>query len=127
MPEGRNPSARGAWPLLIFGKQRPPIAIGTKFPTYLARHPRKVTWLVHQHRAAYELAGTPYSDFTHDERDVALRERLIALDTGALSESRTVQYFENDRESASALQRTDRDAAVPSAAPGRAPQEWSCR
>src|SRR5688500_3452218 len=34
------------------------LAIGTKFPTYFVRHPNKVVWLVHQHRAAYELIGT---------------------------------------------------------------------
>ena len=80
-----------AWQLLDLSESngRPiDLLIGTKFPTYLARHPRKVTWLVHQHRGAYELVGTPYSDFGHNEYDVALRERLIALDTAALGESR---------------------------------------
>ena len=43
---------------------------------------------IHQHRAAYELAGTPFSDFAHTEDDVALRERLIALDTAMLGECR---------------------------------------
>lgn len=60
--------------------------IATKFPTYFARHPRKVLWLVHQHRAAYELAGTRYSDFSHTARDVALRRRLIDADTRMLQE-----------------------------------------
>ena len=60
--------------------------IGTKFPSYFARHPRKVSWLVHQHRAAYELAGTIYSDFGHDERDVGLKEKLLALDEQMLGE-----------------------------------------
>jgi glycosyltransferase involved in cell wall biosynthesis len=50
------------------------------------RHPHKVAWLIHQHRAAYELAGTAFSDFEHTEQDVALRERLIALDTAMLGE-----------------------------------------
>ena len=58
--------------------------IATKFPTYFARHPAKVAWLVHQHRAAYELCGTPFSDFEHTERDVGLRKRLIELDTQML-------------------------------------------
>jgi glycosyltransferase involved in cell wall biosynthesis len=62
------------------------LVIATKFPTYLVRHPRKVCWLVHQHRAAYELAATPYSDFAHDELDVALRDRLMAIDERALGE-----------------------------------------
>lgn len=82
-----------AWRLLDLSESngRPiDLLIGTKFPTYVARHPRKVTWLVHQHRAAYELTDTPYSDFTHDERDLALREKLIALDTQALGECRAL-------------------------------------
>jgi glycosyltransferase involved in cell wall biosynthesis len=67
------------------------LLIATKFPTYLARHPRKVCWLVHQHRAAYELTSTPYSDFRDDELDVALRDRLMAIDERALSEC-TARY-----------------------------------
>jgi glycosyltransferase involved in cell wall biosynthesis len=62
------------------------VVIATKFPTYFARHPRKVLWLVHQHRAAYELAGTRFSDFSHAARDVALRRRLIETDTRMLRE-----------------------------------------
>jgi glycosyltransferase involved in cell wall biosynthesis len=78
-----------AWRLidLTTALERPVDAvIATKFPTYFVRHPAKVTWLVHQHRAAYELCGTPFSDFEHTERDVALRKRLIDLDTEMLAE-----------------------------------------
>jgi glycosyltransferase involved in cell wall biosynthesis len=83
----------GAWRLLDLSESngRPiDLLVGTKFPTYFARHPRKVTWLVHQHRAAYELVGTPYSDLDHDEHDLALRDRLIALDTVMLGECRGI-------------------------------------
>jgi len=66
------------------------LLIATKFPSYFARHPRKVVWLVHQHRAAYELVDTPYSDFGHHEFDVALRDRLIALDHQMLGECRAI-------------------------------------
>ena len=31
------------------------LVIGLKFPAYLVPHPRKVLWILHQHRAAYEL------------------------------------------------------------------------
>ncbi|MCC7126346.1 MAG: glycosyltransferase family 4 protein [Acidobacteria bacterium] len=78
-----------AWRLLDLteSNSRPvDLVIGTKFPSYFVRHPRKVCWLVHQHRAAYELAGTAYSDFGHDEKDVALRDRLLALDEQMLGE-----------------------------------------
>ena len=62
------------------------LAIATKFPTYFVRHPAKVAWLVHQYRAAYELCGTHFSSFEHDERDVGLRKRLIELDSRMLGE-----------------------------------------
>ena len=80
-----------AWRLLDLSESngRPiDLVIGTRFPTYFVRHPNKVAWLIHQHRAAYELAGTPFSDFSHVENDVALRERLVALDTEMLGECR---------------------------------------
>ena len=53
------------------------LVIGTKFPSYFARHDRKVAWLIHQYRAAYELCGTEFSDFDHLEGDVALRASLL--------------------------------------------------
>jgi len=62
--------------------------ITTKFPNYFVRHPNKVTWLLHQYRAIYDLCDTPLSDFTHSEPDVRLRDRLIALDTEVLAESK---------------------------------------
>ena len=64
------------------------LVIATKFPSYFARHPNKVAWLVHQHRAAYELCGTEYSDFAHADLDVGLRRTLIPLDTRMLGECR---------------------------------------
>jgi glycosyltransferase involved in cell wall biosynthesis len=77
------------WRLLDLSEasQRPiDLVIPTKFPTYFVRHPMKVAWLVHQHRAAYELCGTPFSDFEHTEADVGLRKRLLDLDTAMLRE-----------------------------------------
>ena len=78
-----------AWRLLDLSESngRPiDLVIATKFPTYFVRHPRKVCWLVHQHRAAYELCGTEYSDFGHEEIDVGLRDRLMSLDEEMLGE-----------------------------------------
>jgi glycosyltransferase involved in cell wall biosynthesis len=77
------------------------LVIASKFPTYFARHPRKVAWLIHQYRAAYELCGTPYSDFSHVESDVGLRDRLIRLDTEMLRECRAI--FTNARNTAGRL------------------------
>ena len=38
------------------------VVIPVNFPAYYARHPRKVLWLAHQHRAAYDGLGQPWSD-----------------------------------------------------------------
>jgi len=93
-----------AWRMLDISEsngQRIDLAIGTKFPTYFARHPNKIAWVFHQYRAIYDLCGTPYSEFTHDTADVRLRDRLIELDTGALRESRAI--FSNARNTAARL------------------------
>lgn len=87
------------------------LAIGTKFPSYFVRHPRKVAWLIHQYRAAYELVGTPYSDFAHVEGDVGLRERLITLDRQMLGECARV--FSNARNTADRLARYNGLTAEP--------------
>jgi glycosyltransferase involved in cell wall biosynthesis len=93
-----------AWRLLDLSESngRPvDLVIASKFPTYFARHPNKVAWLIHQYRAAYELCGTEYSDFAHTELDVGLRDTLMRLDTEMLGECRAV--FANARNTASRL------------------------
>ncbi|HET9370443.1 MAG TPA: glycosyltransferase family 4 protein [Vicinamibacterales bacterium] len=95
-----------AWRLLDLSESngRPiDLVIATKFPTYFVRHANKVAWLIHQYRAAYELAGTAFSDFDHDPDDVALRERLIALDTAMLGECR--RLFANAANTAGRVER----------------------
>lgn len=62
------------------------VLIATRFPTWFARHPRKVVWLIHQHRPAYDLHGTPYSDFADTEEDTKLRAELTALDSNMFAE-----------------------------------------
>src|SRR3977135_3745633 len=83
--------------------ERIDLVVATKFPTYFVRHPNKVTWLFHQYRAIYDLCGTPYSEFDHTEGDVALRDRLIALDNNVLGES--ARLFANARNTAARLAR----------------------
>ena len=85
--------------------------VATKFPTYFVRHPAKVAWLVHQHRAAYELCGTPFSDFEHTERDVGVRKRLIELDTQMLGECRGL--FSIARTVSARVQKYNQLAATP--------------
>jgi glycosyltransferase involved in cell wall biosynthesis len=95
-----------AWRLLDLSSsngQPIDLLIATRFPTYFARHPRKVAWVIHQHRAAYELCATPYSEFGHTEADVGLRRRLFELDARMLGECRHV--FANSANTARRMQR----------------------
>ena len=103
-----------AWRLIDLSEsngERIDAVIATKFPTYFVRHPNKVTWLFHQYRAIYDLCGTPYSEFGHTERDVRLRDTLMALDNDALAES--TRLFANARNTASRLARYNGLAAEP--------------
>jgi glycosyltransferase involved in cell wall biosynthesis len=103
-----------AWRLLDLSESngRPvDLVIASKFPTYFVRHPHKVAWLIHQYRAAYELCGTVYSDFTHTELDVGLRDTLIRLDTEMLGECHAV--FTNARNTAARLQKFNGLTATP--------------
>jgi glycosyltransferase involved in cell wall biosynthesis len=91
--------------------------IASKFPSYFVRHPHKVAWLIHQYRAAYELCGTEYSDFSHTDLDVGLRDKLIALDTEMLGECRAI--FTNARNTAARLKKFNGLDAVPLYHPSR--------
>jgi len=95
-----------AWRLLDLSESNgTPIdlVIATKFPSYFARHPNKVAWLIHQYRAAYELCGTVYSDFAHVDLDVGLRRTLLDLDTTMLGECR--RLFTNAGNTASRVEK----------------------
>jgi glycosyltransferase involved in cell wall biosynthesis len=62
------------------------LVIPTKFPSFLVRHPRKVCWLFHQHREAYDLYGTEYCSFTDSEADEEVRRAIHRMDSVALAE-----------------------------------------
>jgi glycosyltransferase involved in cell wall biosynthesis len=66
------------------------VAICTKFPSYVVRHPCKVTWLVHQFRQAYDWFGTPFSDLTNSPEDARIRRLITEMDTRTLSESKRI-------------------------------------
>ncbi|MEO5760915.1 MAG: glycosyltransferase family 4 protein [Vicinamibacteria bacterium] len=76
------------------------LVIPTKFPTFLAEHPRKVAWIFHQHREVYDLFGTEYCSFTHSKEHTEIKSTLHALDTKSLSECRdrfTISRTVSDR------------------------------
>src|SRR5689334_9089337 len=64
--------------------------IATKFPSYAVRHPRKVVWLLHQFRQAWDLDRTELGQFSESAEDRALRRKVLALDRVALGEARKI-------------------------------------
>ena len=66
------------------------MVIATKFPSYLVRHPVKMTWLFHQHREVYDLYGTAYCSFTDDPEEQEIRQTIIRMDNKTLRESRAI-------------------------------------
>jgi len=63
------------------------LVIPVNFPAYFARHPNKVPWLAHQHRAAYDALGQPWSDFRLDQASIDDHRQLLDWDIRALGEA----------------------------------------
>jgi glycosyltransferase involved in cell wall biosynthesis len=63
------------------------LVVGTKFPSYLVRHPEKRVWLIHQFRQAYDLDRTDLGQFGESPEDRATRRKVQALDRVALGEA----------------------------------------
>jgi glycosyltransferase involved in cell wall biosynthesis len=63
------------------------LVVATNFPSYFVRHPRKVVWLFHQHRGAYELADEAFSDIGMDDPSFEVQRRLAEWDSRALGEA----------------------------------------
>src|ERR671933_3027474 len=82
------------------------LVIATKFPSYAVRHPRKVVWLLHQFRQAYELDRTELGQFGESAQDRALRRAVHRFDRRALGEARAI--FATSRNVAERLERSTR-------------------
>ncbi len=79
------------------------LLIGMKFPAYVVRHPRKVAWVLHQHRQMYDMLTTPYTDFRDNVDDDDVRNNLYRIDSRALLECR--QRFANSINVAARMKR----------------------
>ena len=65
------------------------LVIATNFPSYYARHPRKVVWLFHQHRGAYDSIDAGWSDLAGlDDPTLETQRQLTEWDARALSEAK---------------------------------------
>jgi glycosyltransferase involved in cell wall biosynthesis len=64
--------------------------IGLKFPAYLVPHPNKVLWILHQHRAAYDLWDHASGDLIHYPNGAQIREAIQRADQDFIPEAKTV-------------------------------------
>ena len=83
-----------SWRLLDFSSWRGfPVdcLVALKFPSYVASHPRKMVWLLHQHRTAYELWSTsPCADLIHFPAGSQMRDFIRHVDEEKLQEARSI-------------------------------------
>jgi glycosyltransferase involved in cell wall biosynthesis len=76
--------------------------IALKFPAYLAPHERKIVWLIHQHRSAYELWDHPdFADLSRQEEGPTIRPLVWNSDRLGLGEAKRI--FTNSRNVADRL------------------------
>lgn len=87
------------------------LVIPTKFPSYLVRHHRKVAWVFHQYREAYDLLGTKHSPLGSGPEDAEVVRSVRAMDAAALGECRAL--FTNSRNVADRLARFNGLKATP--------------
>jgi len=79
------------------------LVIGMKFPAYLVAHERKVLWILHQHRAAYNLWGTTFDDLSTYPEGARIRDWIRQCDSRFISEAKKV--FANSKTVAERLKR----------------------
>lgn len=88
------------------------MVIALKFPAYLVPHERKVVWLIHQHRSAYELWDHPeFADLSKQEEGPAVRDMIWQADRIALGEAKRI--FTNSRNVQERLWRSLRLSSEP--------------
>ena len=87
------------------------LVVGMKFPAYTVAHPRKVLWVIHQHRSAYNLWGTPFDDLSTYPEGARVRDLIRHCDERFIPEARKV--FANSRAVAERLLRYNRIESEP--------------
>lgn len=75
--------------------------IALKFPAYLIPHPHKIVWVLHQHRAAYDLWDYPHEQLRASPRGQLVRETIQRGDE-QLREAKAI--FANSKNVARRLQ-----------------------
>jgi glycosyltransferase involved in cell wall biosynthesis len=79
------------------------LVIGMKFPAYLVAHERKVLWIMHQYRAAYNLWDTPFNDLSPYPDGAQVRQWIQNADNRLIPEAKRI--FANSKTVAERLRR----------------------
>jgi glycosyltransferase involved in cell wall biosynthesis len=87
------------------------LIIGMKFPAYLVAHERKVLWVMHQYRAAYNLWGTAFDDLSTHPEGARVREWIRHCDSRFIPEAKRV--FANSKTVADRLRRYNQIESEP--------------
>jgi glycosyltransferase involved in cell wall biosynthesis len=66
------------------------LLIGLKFPAYLIPHPRKVLWILHQFRTAYDLWDHDLGDLIYTSDGASVREAIRQADRQLIPEARRI-------------------------------------
>jgi glycosyltransferase involved in cell wall biosynthesis len=66
------------------------VLIALRPPSYALRHPNKRLWFIHHQRTAYDLWGTPWSDFPPGAAAIAVRDAIRRADDRYLAEARRI-------------------------------------
>jgi glycosyltransferase involved in cell wall biosynthesis len=98
--------------------------IALKFPAYYLDHPDKVCWILHQHRQAYELFGTPFGDLHQNEEGRRVASEIMRWDNVLLPKSR--KLFANSKTVAERLWNYNRIRAAPLYHPPSNYQSYRC-
>ncbi|GAC1441477.1 MAG: glycosyltransferase family 4 protein [Solirubrobacteraceae bacterium] len=64
--------------------------IAFKFPAFYVPHAHKVMWVLHPHRQAYDLWGTPHQGFPNTPAGRGIRAAIIDCDRRFFAEARSV-------------------------------------
>lgn len=100
------------------------LLIGLKFPAYLISHPNKVLWILHQHRAAYDMWDHPDENMSAYPNAQSVRDLIRQTDQQFIPQARAV--FANSRNVAARLKKFCDLDATPLYHPPPHAEEFYC-
>lgn len=98
--------------------------IGLKFPAYLMEHPNKVLWILHQHRAAYDLWEHGLGDLHGQPGGEAAMQAIREADNRHIPQAQRV--FANSRRVSERLMRYNGLASEPLYHPPPLAERYAC-